>query len=268
MIGMTNATGVAMKAPPSHTTATREHVGENDRDGGEDLRARVVAAAARLIAAGGPDAATTRAVAGAAGVQPPAIYRLFGDKRGLLDAVAEHGLAAWVAAKAGRAPHPDPVRDLRDGWDDYVAFGLSNPGLFAIMNDLGVDYESRGRRPGPASPAVAAGLDVLRGRIRAVARAGRLAVSEARALGLVRAACAGTVLSLLGEEEARRDSGLSEAAREAVVAAITGEVAVGADRGPRGAAAALRASLAETAALTAGERLLLAELLDRVADAG
>ncbi|WP_338419811.1 TetR family transcriptional regulator [Streptomyces klenkii] len=35
---------------------------------------------------------TTRAVAAAAGVQAPAIYRLFGDKDGLLEAVAEQRL--------------------------------------------------------------------------------------------------------------------------------------------------------------------------------
>ena len=100
----------------------------------DDARARIIAAAAGLIAAGGRDAATTRAVAAAAAVQAPTIYRLFGDKRGLLDAVAEHGLAAYVAGKSVREPHPDPVQDLRDGWDMHVAFGLAHPGLFAIMS--------------------------------------------------------------------------------------------------------------------------------------
>ncbi|MBC8122483.1 MAG: TetR family transcriptional regulator, partial [Gemmatimonadaceae bacterium] len=52
----------------------------------DDVRARIVVAAAGLIDSGGRDAATTRAVAAAAAVQAPTIYRLFGDKRGLLDA--------------------------------------------------------------------------------------------------------------------------------------------------------------------------------------
>ena len=60
------------------------------------VRARIVAAAAELIASGGREAATTRAVAAAAGVQAPTIYRLFGDKRGLLNAAAEHGHARLV----------------------------------------------------------------------------------------------------------------------------------------------------------------------------
>lgn len=229
---------------------------------GEDVRARIVAAAARLIAAGGRDAATTRAVAAAAAVQAPTIYRLFGDKRGLLDAVAERGLAAFVAEKSARAPDPDAVQALRDGWDQYVAFGLAHPGLFAIMNgDPPADPQARA-----PSAAAAAGLGVLRQRIRAVARAGRLRTSEERAVALVHAAGVGTVLTLLEDPPERRDPGLSAAAYEAIVAAITGEAGAAADAGPRGAAAALRASLDGIGALTPGERHLLDELLARIAD--
>src|ERR1041384_4373067 len=105
-----------------------------DDDASDDVRTRILEAAAQLIREGGPEAATTRAVASAAGIQAPTIYRLFGDKRGLLDAVAEHSMALYVASKSRHAPHPDPVQDLRDGWDMHVAFGLSHPGLFALMS--------------------------------------------------------------------------------------------------------------------------------------
>ncbi|HEY0937917.1 MAG TPA: helix-turn-helix domain-containing protein, partial [Trebonia sp.] len=53
----------------------------------DQTRAHLVEVAAELLASQGPDAVTTRSVALAAGVQAPAIYRLFGDKGGLLDAV-------------------------------------------------------------------------------------------------------------------------------------------------------------------------------------
>ena len=227
-----------------------------------DVRKRIVLAAAELIASDGRDAATTRAVAAAADVQAPTIYRLFGDKRGLLDAVAEHGLAAYVAEKSAREPHPDPVQDLRDGWDMHVAFGLAHPGLFEIMS-AHPDPSPHAR---PPSPAVAAGLDVLRRRIGAIALAGRLRVSEKRAVALLQSACVGTVLTLLAAPAERRDAGLSPAAREAVVAAITGEAITPVDSGLKGSAAALRASLDRTCVLTDGERHLLAELLDRIAD--
>lgn len=167
----------------------------------EDVRARIVQAAADLIAAGGRDSATTRAIAASAGVQAPTIYRLFGDKRGLLDAVVEHGLAAYVAGKPAREPHSDPVQELRDGWDTHIAFGLAHPGLYAIL--IGDPH------PRTRSPATAAGLNVLHHRIRNIALAGCLRVSEQRAVALVWASGAGTVITLLSTPEIQRDPGLS-----------------------------------------------------------
>ena len=239
---------VAM-AEPTETT---------DETSADEVRVRIVAAALRLVDAGGREAATTRAVAAAAGVQAPAIYRLFGDKRGLLDAVAEHALAVYVAEKSARAPHPDPVEELRFGWDLHVAFGLAHPGLFAIMSG----------EPRATSPATALGLEVLRRRVRNIARAGRLVVSEERAVALIRAMGVGTVLTLVSVPEGERDPGLSEAVREAAVVAITGEAVARAGRGPSAAAASLRAGLDETSVLSPGERHLLGELLDRIADGG
>lgn len=223
-----------------------------------DLRERILSAAAALIAAGGRDAATTRAVASAAGVQAPTIYRLFGDKRGLLDAVAAHQMSAYVAEKTKRAPHPDPLQELRDGWDMHVAFGLAHPGLFAIL--------SSDVRQGPPSPTMAEGAAVLRRRIRTIASAGRLKVGEDRAVALLQAMGTGTVLTLLGEAPEHRDPGLSIAAREAVMAAISDEPRNEGDHRPAGAAATLRALLDSVTVLSSGERHLLEELLDRIAN--
>ena len=75
-----------------------------------------------------------------------------------LDAVAEYGLAACIAQKATSAPHPDPIQDLRHGWDLHVAFDLAHPALYAIM--------SGGSAARPRSPAVAVGREILRRRIR------------------------------------------------------------------------------------------------------
>ncbi|RKH69002.1 TetR/AcrR family transcriptional regulator [Corallococcus llansteffanensis] len=227
---------------------------------GPNTRARIIAAAAELIASGGPDAATTRAVAAAAGVQAPTIYRLFGDKRGLLSAVVEHALTSYVAKKAARKPHPDPIQELRIGWDMHVAFGLSHPGLFALMcSELA---------PPTESSVVNNGNELLRRRIRNIALAGRLRVSEERALGLVSAMCNGAVLTLLRQPEGQRDPGLSDAAREAVVAAVTSQAAPPANAEVRSAATTLRASLDRLTVLSQGESALLREWLARIADAG
>ncbi|HEX5811837.1 MAG TPA: TetR/AcrR family transcriptional regulator, partial [Pseudonocardia sp.] len=132
-------------------------------------RARIVEAAAHLLASGGRDAVTTRGVAAAAGVQAPAIYRLFGDKTGLLDAVAEHGFDTYLAQKTVR-PSGDPVDDLRTGWDLHVGFGLANPALYTLM------YGDP--RPGAATPAAVQAKQMLRAHVRRVAEAGRLRVGE------------------------------------------------------------------------------------------
>ena len=218
-----------------------------------NARERILAAAAALLASGGSEAATTRAVAAGAGVQAPTLYRLFGDKDGLLAAVAEQVMADYVATKNGTAAEEDPVIELRRGWDDYIGFGLSHPAVFALINSA-----SR-----PVSSATAAGLAVLARRVHRVARRGRLRVTEEHAVDLIHACGTGTVLSLIARPPEVRDD-LAVAAREAVMAAILDE-----PRPEAGAVAAmatgLRARLADVPGLTPGERHLLDELLQRIA---
>lgn len=223
-------------------------------------RDRILAAAQDLIARLGIEAATTRAVATAAGVQAPTIYRLFGDKDGLLDAVAEAALTAYVDDKTSRSCDPDPVEDMRQGWDRHVDFALTQPGIFAIM--------SAHPDPWGETQAMRRGIEVLRRKVRAVAASGRLRMPEDRALDLVHGTGTGIVLTLLRQPPAVRDMALSHAAREAAIAAITGEAALETASGAQGAANALRTRLPDLDGLSAGEKLLLSELLDRIAGAG
>jgi AcrR family transcriptional regulator len=225
-----------------------------------DPRTRIVDAAAELLARDGRDAVTTRAVATAAGVQAPTIYRLFGDKRGLLEAVAERGYASFLDQKTVRAPGPDPVEDLRAGWDLHAAFGLANPDLYALM------YADP--RPGAVPAASAAAEEMLAQHIGRVAAAGRLRVSERRAAELVRACGRGAVLTMLATPVDERDPQLLVDAREAVIAAITTDAPAVDGAGPAAAASALRAALDQTDALSDAERRLMAEWLERLADGG
>ena len=220
-------------------------------------RERILAAAAELLAQGGRDAVSTRAVSAAAGVQAPTIYRLFGDMQGLLDAVATHGFTTYLSSKPGLEPTADPVQDLRAGWELHVGFGLAHPALYVLM------YGEP--RPGAAPPpAAAAAAEVLATHIRRIAEAGRLRVSEERAAQLVHAAGFGTTITLIAMPADHRDPALSDIAREAVIAAITTDVPVAAAPGPVSAAAALRAVLPQTTVLTGQERGLLQEWLDRI----
>src|SRR6478752_7481588 len=90
-------------------------------------------AAADLLQTGGIQAVSTRAVAAAAGVQPPTIYRLFGDKDGLLDAVAGFVLRGYIAKKRMlTGTSDDPVVELRDLWDLHIDFGLKEPHCYVL----------------------------------------------------------------------------------------------------------------------------------------
>ena len=159
----------------------------------------------------GRDALSTRSVAAAAGVQAPAIYRHFGDKQGLLDAVAEHGVAEYLAGKRSLAPTADPLRLLREGWDLHVAFGLSKPAFYLLIY---TDPRPEG------SPAARQAEELLRAAFAPLAAAGRLGVSIDRATHLMQAAGVGVVLTLIAQPEDRRDLGLSPMALELVLSAV------------------------------------------------
>jgi AcrR family transcriptional regulator len=221
-----------------------------------DARTRILDAAARLVASGGVAALTTRAVATEAAVQAPTLYRLFGDKRGLLDAVAEHGLASFIAEKVAAPPQDDPVQELRDAWDAYVDFGLANPAVFAIMHEVG--------RAGPPSPAAMAGIGVLQARVARIAQAGRLRIPEARAVAQIHAAGTGVVATLLALPEAERDPELSMTTREAILAAMLSDATTATGTGLASFAIGLRARLGEAEVFSPGEALLLREMLDRL----
>jgi len=229
-----------------------------------------VRAAAKLLATGGRNAVTTRAVSAAAEVQPPTIYRHFGDMQGLLGVVARETLAVHVREQATRALTNDPVEDLRRGWDLHIAFGLANPDAFALLY---------------SAPSVAAytsviyeGVAVLQGLVARIAEAGRLRVDVVHATVLIHAAGTGVTLTLAATPPEERDPRLSETMREAILTAVTvPKFAKGPSGGADAAPAAervavhavsLRALLTETpSVLSSAERQLLSDWLDRLATA-
>ncbi|TDC83795.1 TetR/AcrR family transcriptional regulator [Micromonospora sp. KC606] len=221
-------------------------------------RERIVRAAAALLADGGREAVTTRAVSRAAGVQAPTIYRQFGDMRGLLDAAASYGFAAFLHAQAAPEPAADPVDDLRRGWDLHVRFGVTNPAFHTLM------YGEP--RPGQRPTAARVAADIFRQLVVRVAEAGRLRVNVDPAAEMMHAASCGVTLTLIQGG----DPALSTATREAMVAAVCADSpaarAVRPPDRPLRYAVALRAALPEVADdLTDAERALLGEWLDRIA---
>ena len=230
---------------------------------GTNPRERIVLATYRLLAQGGRDAVSTRTITAAAGVQPPTIYRQFGDMSGLLSEVANYGFHSYLTSKHATSASADPVADLSHGWDMHIAFGLAEPAVYALM------YGDP--RPGPRPTAVSEARWMLRAIVQRIAQAGRLQVTVDQAADMVDAAGVGVVLHLLESSPQERDLTLSTGVRDAVLTAIT-TPADSTDPAPShgpallpNRAVSLKAILTTAdGRLSAGEMHLMNEWLDRL----
>jgi AcrR family transcriptional regulator len=110
--------------------------------------------ALELLRAGGPAALTTRAVCECAGVTAPTLYHHYGDKDGLLRAVAQAELLAMFARKQGMKSTGKPLKDLKRGWDDWVEFAIEQPHLVRALQASGGTTTQALRE---AAEAIAAG---------------------------------------------------------------------------------------------------------------
>lgn len=226
-----------------------------------DAAGKVLQAAAALLDTGGVEAVSTRSVASAAGVQPPTIYRQFGDKQGLLDAVSGYVLQRYLEDKRGAVVTDDPVHDFRVSWDLHVDFGLNHPDCYILAY-----VQSRpGRMPALARESI----EILNRLVERIGDRGLLKMSVSRAVEFVHAAAVGHVLAQIRMPVEKRDQQLSAITRENAIAAIASD---GSRQSPPadlpGRAVALREALRgnPNGVLTGAENALLAEWLDRLAD--
>lgn len=224
---------------------------------------RIVRAASDLLQSGGIDAVSTRAVAAAAGVQPPTIYRQFGDKDGLLDAVAAYQLRTYIAEKRQLIDGSgDPVEDLRRLWGLHVDFGLSDPDGYVLAYGQ--------MRPGRWPPAAEETFELLSKVIARLGEQGRLRMSVERATVYFRSTGTGYILTQIGLPTEQRDPELATIVFEKTVAAITNDADGAPDANVKvaGHAVALREALRDKKEipLSTAECDLLAEWLNRLAD--
>jgi AcrR family transcriptional regulator len=224
---------------------------------------RLLDATAELLREGGVDAVSTRAVASAAGTQPPILYRRFGDKNGLLEAATLHVLQGYLTKKRALLKHSeDPVADLARLWDLFVAFGFTQPECFCWIY-------GHPRQGDAVSAASEATVSLLQNAIARVAAHGKLRMSVERATALFHSCGVGFVLTQLQLPRADRDPDLSEIACAAAVSNIV--ASTGLKRVPSAIsarAAALRESLRDSddLPLTSAEQDLLSEWLNRISD--
>ena len=222
-------------------------------------RDRLLLAATQLLdeAAGGP--VSTRAITERAAVRAPTLYHHFGSKQALLDAVVSHGFKEFLRSRRA-SNNSGPLEDIRAGWDSHVAFGLEFPGAYAhIYGNV---------KPGVPCRVTEDVRAHLLDALQPAAVQRRLRVSPAEAATRILAACSGVTLTLIQQPTTERDLGLSERMRETVLASIIDgptEMAALHTPGARQALESVAATIDDADTLTTGERILMRELLTRLA---
>lgn len=93
----------------------------------------LVAAAARLLAGGGPDAVSVRRVATEVGVSTRAVYSLFGSRDDLLAELARRGFEGLHRELTVAPPTDDPLADLRVLGEAYRRSAAARPHLYPAM---------------------------------------------------------------------------------------------------------------------------------------
>ncbi|MEV6174443.1 TetR/AcrR family transcriptional regulator [Streptomyces sp. NPDC051954] len=199
-------------------------------------RRQILEVAADILEREGAEGVSTRAVAAAAGIRAASLYQLFGDKEGLLSALAIHAFDLYLAGKHTLTQSGDPVDDMRRGWDMHVDFGLRHPAFYLLM--YGAD------RPGRRPPAAAEANALLMKFLNRAADDSRLRVPPALAARLTLAAVTGVTLSLIGTPEDDRDMEVSARMRDTLIDSLTTDPPPARDSTLASRALALDAALA------------------------
>ncbi len=98
-----------------------------------DVRARILEAAKRVFGTEGPHAATIERISELAGVGEATVYRHFGDKGGLLAALASESPARKAAAELRLSTGRDFEADLLRFATQTLTFLHENPGMVGMM---------------------------------------------------------------------------------------------------------------------------------------
>jgi AcrR family transcriptional regulator len=224
-----------------------------------NTRSLIIEAAAELIAQSPSGDVSTRAVCEAAGVQQPVLYRLFGDKDGLLAATVDHVWDQYLETKRAAEKSADPLQDLLAGWDSHVAFALAHPNAYKLMFAPAL-------RSMPEAAQEA--LRILRAVLERLAAQGRMRIAPEIAARMIMTATTGVALGLIMRPALYPDTGLSTQVRDAMVQAILLDPAADTASGDARAAAAttLLSSLDDLTPqpFTSAESALLGQWLTQI----
>lgn len=183
------------------------------REHDERTREALLDAAEALLAEGGPDAVSVRAVADAVGTTTRAVYSLFGAKEGLVQGLAARGYELLTGYVTALPVTDDPGADLvRAGLGGFRRFAVERPHLFRLT----FERVPAGVTANPTAAAAArASYDALAQRIRR-AQAARVIVSrpEVEIAFVFHALCQGLASGELAREPPPVGAGFWRHARD------------------------------------------------------
>ena len=140
-----------------------------------ELRGRVLAAAADLLADEGAVGLTARSLAARAETSAPALYELFGDKAGVVRELYFEGFRELSSELSALVETADPVADLWTLASAYRRFVRLNRELAEVMFSRPFTDFS----PGPEELSATSSVRILIvGRVRRCIEAGRLRGDE------------------------------------------------------------------------------------------
>jgi AcrR family transcriptional regulator len=236
------------------------------------VQARILEAAAKLLAKSPDGEVSTREISDAAGVTAPTLYHYYRDKETLLQAAVDFGWANFLSSKRAVATvvHEQIGDDIRAGSYNHIDFAVKNPNFYRLMWSPGVAQNS---------VALREAHKMLYDRMKLGASRGQLRVSPAMAARIVMSATVGAALSLITQPEHYTDDSFAKQLLEAVIAFVAVDQAGNGHRRPRRAVAKAPtvASLASTLSaklesdptpLSAAERELMQQWLTQLADRG
>jgi AcrR family transcriptional regulator len=104
-----------------------------------DPRREILSAASELLYEGGSEGLTIRRLALRCGYTAPAIYHIFGDKAGLLDALLREAIDELIGRIDKVPNHPEPKEHLRLQFREIVRFGREHPTNYRLIEALRPD---------------------------------------------------------------------------------------------------------------------------------
>jgi AcrR family transcriptional regulator len=171
---------------------------------------RIRSAALALLREGGALALTTRAVCERAGVTAPTLYHHYGDKDGLLRALAASEIQAFFTRKQRMKPSADALHDVKRGWDDWIEFAIEQPDLVRAVRTS----------PALALPLRQAAEAIVQARLQRLAQTVSLLVDVSTGAEILVAAANSVVQMLLDGTPPAHARRLSALLRDGVLRSI------------------------------------------------